>query len=102
MSYQVVTLPQAEKDIRDAVRWMAQHTPKKSTEWGFDAVKAIRSLSTFPARCPFAPERQTFGLEIRHLIFGKYRILFIIEDETVYVLRVRHSAQDVLRPDDNE
>lgn len=100
MSYQVETLPQAETDIREAVRWMAQHSTKKATDWGFDVMKAIRSLSEFPTRCPFAPERKTFGLDIRHLIFGKYRILFVIEDETVYVLRVRHSAQDVLCPEE--
>jgi toxin ParE1/3/4 len=100
MSYQVVTHPQAETDIRDAVRWVARRSPKKATEWGFDVVKAIRSLSKSPARCRFAPERETFGLEIRHLIFGKYRILFVIEDQTVYVLRVRYGAQDVLRPDE--
>ncbi|HYE75049.1 MAG TPA: type II toxin-antitoxin system RelE/ParE family toxin [Blastocatellia bacterium] len=102
MSYQVITLPQAEKDIREAVRWMGQHAPKKATQWGFDVIEAIRRLSKSPARCAYAPERETFGLEIRHLILGKYRILFIIEDETVYVLRVRHARQDVLRPDEDE
>lgn len=61
---------------------------------------AIESLENFPFRCPLAPESDRFGAEIRHLIFGKYRILFIIEDEIVYVLRVRHQAQDMLKPDD--
>ena len=100
MSFQVVTQPQAEADIREAMRWMARHSPKKSTHWYFDVMNAIESLSKFPARCPYAPERETFGLEIRHLLFDKYRILFVIEDETVHVLRVRHQAQDILQPDE--
>ncbi len=47
MSYQVVTLPQAEKDIRDAVRWIARHSPKKSIEWGFDVVSVVLALPRF-------------------------------------------------------
>ena len=101
MSYQVVTQPQAEEDIRQVIRWIAHYSPKKSTVWYFDVMKAIESLSSFPARCPFAPERGKFGLDIRHLLFGQYRILFVIEDKTVYVLRVRHQAQDILQPDED-
>ncbi|MBL8188125.1 MAG: type II toxin-antitoxin system RelE/ParE family toxin [Acidobacteria bacterium] len=57
-------------------------------------------MENSPARCPLAPESETHGQEIRHLIFDKYRILFIIDDETVYVLRVRHQAQEVLSLND--
>lgn len=79
---------------------MAQFSPEKATFWNFDIQDAIDSLQNFPFRCPLAPESETFGTAIRHLIFGKYRILFTVIDETVFVLRVRHSAQDVLRPDE--
>jgi len=84
MNYQVVTQPQAEEDIRQAIRWIAGYSPKKSAVWYFDVMKAIESLGNSPVRCPFAPEREKFGLDIRHLLFEKYRILFVIEDETVY------------------
>jgi len=102
MGYQVITQPQAEEDIRQAMRWIARYSPEKATLWYFDIMQTIESLSTSPARCPFAPERETFSLEIRHLLFEKYRILFIIEDEFVYVLRVRHGAQDTLEPDEDD
>jgi len=100
MSFKVVVEKEAEEDMKDAAHWIAQYSQEKATLWYFDATEAIESLEKFPARCPLAPESKKFGAEIRHLIFGKYRILFIIEDETVYVLRVRHQAQDVLKPDD--
>ena len=102
MSFKVVVENEAEEDLKDAARWIAQYSLDKATLWYFDATEAIKSLKTLPARCPLAPESKKFGAEIRHLIFGKHRILFIIEDETVYVLRVRHQAQDVLRPDEEE
>lgn len=102
MSFHITTHPQAEEDIRQAMRWIAQYSPEKATLWYFDVLQAIDSLQNFPARCPFAPERKTFKMEIRHLLFDKYRILFVIEDETVYVLRVRHQAQQTLQPDDDD
>ncbi len=100
MSFKVVVEKEAEEDLKTAASWIAQHSPDKAVLWYFDAMESIESLENFPTRCSLAPESQKFGAEIRHLLFDKYRILFIIEDETVYVLRVRHQAQDVLRPDD--
>ncbi len=100
MSFKVVVEKEAEEDLKAAARWIAQDSPDKAALWYFDAIESIESLENFPARCPLAPESKKFGAGIRHLIFGKYRVLFVIEDETVYVLRVRHQAQDVLSQDD--
>lgn len=100
MSFKVVIEKEAEEDLKNAAQWLAQYAPQKAALWYFDAVAAIESLENFPVRCPLAPESSKFGAEIRHLIFGKHRILFIIEDETVYVLRVRHQAQNVLEPEE--
>ena len=58
---------------------------------------------TPPHRCPRAAESENFAKEIRELLhgrakLGKYRILFEIRNDTVYVLYVRHSARDELQP----
>lgn len=100
MSFNVVVEKEAEEDLKAAASWIAQHSRDKAILWYFDVTESIESLKNFPARCPLAPESKKFGEEIRYLMFDKYRILFIIEDETVYVIRVRHQAQDVLSPDD--
>ncbi|MBP6820407.1 MAG: type II toxin-antitoxin system RelE/ParE family toxin [Acidobacteria bacterium] len=100
MSFNVIVEQEAEEDLKAIAQWIAQYSPDKAALWYFDATEAIESLENFPARCPFAPESKRFDAEIRHLIFDKHRILFIIDDETVYVLRVRHQARDVLSPDD--
>lgn len=102
MSYSVVVEKEAEEDLKDAARWVAQYSPDKAALWYFDATEAIESLANFPARCSVAPESKKFGAEIRHLLFGRHRILFIIDDETVYVLRVRHQAQDTLTLGDDK
>jgi plasmid stabilization system protein ParE len=65
-------------------------------------MKAFRSLEKNPLRCPLALESVFFEEEIRQLIYGKYLVLFTVEGEAVYVLRVRHSAREYLKPEDEE
>ena len=101
MTYHLNVQPDADDDLLKATDWIAEYSPEKAAEWYFNAVKAIESLTHFPARCAFAPERKTFGVEIRHLLFDKHRILFVVEDDTVYVLRIRHQAQQPLQPDED-
>lgn len=100
MGYKVEITEKAQEEVRDAVRWIAQHSLDKASLWHFELMRKVESLENSPVRCPLAPESKTHEQEIRHLIFDKYRILFIIEDETVYVLRVRHQAQNVLSLDE--
>lgn len=100
MSYRVVIEDEAEQDMKEAAHWIAQYAPETAALWYFDMAEAIETLQDSPARCPLAPESRTFGAEIRHLIFGKYRILFLLDDEIVKVLRVRHGRRDKLRPDE--
>lgn len=99
MSYRVETTRRAESDIEAIYRWIAQSSPEKAMLWYFTVREAVESLADFPARCPRAPESHTFSTEIRHLLIGKYRILFRIDDETVYVMHIRHSAQQTLFPE---
>ena len=49
----------------------------------------IYKLSRFPLRHPIAPESKAFGIDIRHLIIGRYRVLFTIDEETVLILHIR-------------
>lgn len=100
MSYKVEITEKAQEEVRQAIRWIARQSPKKAALWHFEFLEKTDSLESLAALCPLAPKSKTHGREIRHLIFGKYRILFLIEDETVYVLRVRHQAQNVLTPYD--
>jgi hypothetical protein len=50
-----------------------------------------------PRRCALAPENDALTEEIRQLIYGKsrnkYRILFTIREDIVFVLHVRHRSQ---------
>ncbi len=97
MSYQVVITTKAERDADVMMSWIAQYAPEKAALWYLDFRQAAASLSDFPARCPLALENRV-GQEIRQLLFGKYRLLFLIEGATVWVLHVRHQKQKPLLP----
>jgi mRNA-degrading endonuclease RelE of RelBE toxin-antitoxin system len=67
-------------------------------------MNAIATLQEKPRRCAFAPENDELIEETRQLIYGKsrnkYRILFTIREDTVFVLHVRHSSQAPLTSDE--
>jgi plasmid stabilization system protein ParE len=99
MSFLVEITDPAEEDAREAARRIAQYAPEKASLWYFDFPEAADSLQEFPTRCPIAPESSETR-ELRHLLFGKYRIIFLIDDEMVYILHVRHQRQKPLSPDE--
>jgi plasmid stabilization system protein ParE len=100
MSFQIIIEDSAYAEMDEAYQWIAQQSPQNAALWYFEITAKIDSLANFPERCPLAPESKEFAEEIRHLIVGKYRILFIIENNTVFVLYVRHSARDILKAED--
>ncbi|WP_435020460.1 type II toxin-antitoxin system RelE/ParE family toxin [Tundrisphaera sp. TA3] len=99
MTYRVILQPQAERDIRDAARWILDHS--KSSAPALRWVRSIRSridtLKSTPFRCPVDPDSEDYGTEVRVLLHGgkrgRYRILFAIRDDAVIVLTVRHAAR---------
>lgn len=55
---------------------------------------AIRDLARSARRCGLAYENRYFAEAIRHRLYDSYKILFVIRDDRVHVLHIRHSAQD--------
>lgn len=100
--YRVEPTDNALADAGEAYFWINEHSEAAALRWYEGLMKAFRSLERNPLRCPLAPESAYFEEEIRQLIYGKYRILFTVEREAVFVLRVRHSAQEYLKPEEDE
>ena len=99
MTYRVVFQPRAVRDIGGAAQWIEDQakSPAKALKWVRSIRKKIETLKATPKRCPVDPDSDAFGEEVRVLLYGKrhgkYRVLFTIRGDTVYVLTVRHSAQ---------
>ena len=100
MTYGIQVAHLAISDTAEAFFWLNERAPSAAFEWFEGLIEAIRSLEISPLRCVIARESVFFDEEIRHLNYGKYRILFTVKDKMVIVLRIRHGSRDYLRSED--
>lgn len=102
MAHSVRITARALREIDAALEWLSGRSRAAAVRWHRQILTAIRSLEDSPERCGLAPESAWYPGEVRQLLYGKrrgvYRVLFEVRGTTVYVLRVRHSAQDLLGP----
>ena len=95
----------AEKSADAIFDWLAERSPEGAANWYRAYLQAIDSLKVNPERRAPALEANSFSLVVRQILFktqhGRlYRILFVVKDETVYIVGVRGRGQDSAEPDD--
>src|SRR5262249_27704209 len=102
MAHSVRITARALREIDQALGWLSERSRTAAVRWQERLLEAVRSLENNPERCGLAPESEWYPGEVRQLLHGKrrgvYRILFEVRGDTVYILRVRHSAQALLEP----
>ena len=100
MKYRVEVTAAAQSDAEAAYQWLAARTVH-AARWFNGLVEAIESLDAFPTRWPLARESAEFDEPIYQLLYGKsphvYRVLFIVREDVVYVLHVRHGARQAMK-----
>jgi len=103
MSFSVVIARKAAREIEARYDWFAQYSEAVANRWRDSLLEAIGTLEEHAERCPEAPEAE-WHEGLRQLLHGKrrqvHRIFFEIRDQPAVVLRVRHGAQDLLRPEE--
>src|SRR5690242_19333886 len=104
MAYSVQITARALREIDAALEWLSERSRAAAIRWHEQLMEAVRSLENNPQRCGLAPESEWYPGELRQLLHGKrrgvYRILFEVRGDMVHILRVRHSAQALLEPDE--
>ena len=90
-THQINIRPTAEIDIRIRYEQIYAESPENAKHWYKDLISAIRTLEHLAFRCPIAEEDAEFNLGIRHLVVGRYRVIYLTTDTSVEVLHVRHS-----------
>lgn len=103
MTFQVRFTQTAKVEIDTAYSYLRAQNSVYADNWFRDLMDTVASLQEMPLRCGLAPENDTFTQEIHQLIYGKsrnkYRILFTLRENTVFILHVRHSSQAPLMGD---
>jgi plasmid stabilization system protein ParE len=102
VSYNVIVTPTADAEAMEAFRWYVERSPDAAEKWHAGLCRAMDSLAEKPTRCPISQEdSKALGCEARILLHGKrrgvYRILFSVIGDTVWVLRIVHSARGPLK-----
>ena len=105
MTYSIDITDKALAEIDEALGWYAERSISAAIRWYVRLRQAIRSLDENPERFGLAPESEWYP-DLRQMLYGKrrgvYRVLFKIRGDEVVVLRVRHSARDLLEPGEVE
>lgn len=105
MTYQVELTARAERDVDGILAWLTQKSSRGAAAWHKRLQDVFDHLATTADQFGLAPENEDHDEGIRHVIFKtrrgrKYRALFIIRDDQVYILHVRGPGQDILAPRD--
>lgn len=105
-TFEVSLTKKAQEELDKSHDWWAQNRSREqANRWYVGFFRAMISLEQNPARCPLAPESNHFPYELRQLSYGlgskpTHRAVFTIRKKVVVILRIRHLAQGMIRPDD--
>jgi plasmid stabilization system protein ParE len=94
--YKVTLHPDAELDVESSFKWGRRAWGEQNAKLWLRKLRwAIRKqLTSMPLSCPLAPESKQLGVSIRHLIVGRYRVLFTVRGRTVTILHVSGAYTD--------
>jgi hypothetical protein len=105
MSFDVQVLPRAHEDVIQILSWIKSRSPQGAVTWYAAYESLLNRLTEQPVACGPAPEARILGRDLRQAMFKTrqgniYRAVFIIEADTVYLLRVRGTGQPPLEADE--
>lgn len=102
MAYRIKVGDPAERDIEEAVRYIARDSQAAASKWYESLWKLIFSLSDNPHIFSLIPEADDVGYPYQSAIHYSHRIIFRVDatDNTIYVVRVYHRARQPLTKDD--
>ncbi|MEO7761283.1 MAG: type II toxin-antitoxin system RelE/ParE family toxin [Casimicrobiaceae bacterium] len=97
MSYAILWLPGAERDLEDIADYIAEHDSAASALHVVERIlDAAQSLSRFPEAGAHAHELVGLGIhEYRQVFFKPYRLIYRIAGKTVYVYLVADGRRDM-------
>lgn len=93
INYKVRIAPVAEKDLEEIYSYIAKDNPRAAAGFFKHLRQKAITLRWSPQRCPRIPEKIEGPYEYRHLIVKRYRIIFCILHDTVWVMRIMHGAR---------
>ena len=95
-AFAVIWSATAAKDLTELMEYIANDNPIIAYEKFLEIKKRAQSLYAFPERGRIVPELQEQGIyQYRELLIAPWRIVYRISRNSVYVLSVLDSRQNV-------
>ena len=91
--YRVSITKIAESDIESIWSFIAQDSKEKAIQYIIEIENKIKTLENYPNRCPIISESELLGINYRHLLIGNNRIIFKVEQNAVFIMRVVHISR---------
>lgn len=98
MTFRVRLLRRGQSDADDIYLWLRKRSPAGAVAWYAALLARLDELAVNAAACSLAPEAERLGVELRQTFFKtrrgrKYRLVFVLVETEVRVLRVRGPGQ---------
>jgi plasmid stabilization system protein ParE len=105
VTYAIVMLPRAESDFRHIFAYIEERSPDGAVRWRQAFEGAMTRLETTPLAYGYAAENDDVTVELRQILFRTksgltYRAVYFVEDDTVYISRIRGPGQPPLEADE--
>ena len=91
--YKINISRNAQNDLEQIFFYIAEDNLNNAKKFILELEKKIYSLDIFSERFALIPENICFGTSYRHIIHQKYRIIYKIDNNSIYILRVIHGAK---------
>jgi len=92
--YQIRFLKIAEEDFTEIVSYIAVDNPKAANAIATKIEKNLELLSENPLLGRTPRDEEIRKLRYRYIIVKNYIILYTLENKTIYIHRILHSAKD--------
>ena len=93
MAFRVEIAPRVVAQAEAAYLYIRRDSPANAVAWWNGLGAVIDGLSVFPRRFPIAPETVAFRVELRHVNYKGYRVIFRIDRKRVRIVHIRHAAR---------
>lgn len=90
--YKIYISHSAQNDLEHIFFYISADSIHNANKFILELEKKIYSLDKLPERFAYIPENQYFGANHRHITHKKYRVIYKIENFSVYILRILHSS----------
>ena len=81
----------AFRRLEEIYAYIEKDSPTNASRWAEKLLKKIEGVKDFPNAGRAVPELES--VSVREIVYGNYRVIYKIKDETAYIMTIRHFKQ---------